>query len=175
MRIERISSLDLLGKAELLYETYRFLHDLNREYPAFRSWYLGKVVVGVFGKSREVLYCREQGRLVAVSILKNHPKEKKICTLRVHDNFKRMGLGSALLRESCEVLNCQKPLITVSESKIAEFKDFLSMNGFNLVETCSDYYVQGSKEYCFNGQLESQSASLSHKLCRDEKCELSYA
>ena len=153
------SDRSVLEKLDVLWKVYRFLIDLRGEYPNFSYWYWVKVALGLFMGSRDILYCVKNDEIAAVAIIKYEPDEKKICTLRVREDSRREGLGSLLLTASCEKLETNKPLITVSESKLCEFEKFLKINSFVFVEACSDYYLTGTKEYCFNGRLSKESAN----------------
>ena len=88
----------------------------------------------------------------AVLILKN-TDEKKICTLRVAEDYRNQGIATALLKVAFKELQCARPIITVSSYHIDEFKSLLEKNGFVLYKEYIDYYKQGIVEYAFNGPL----------------------
>ena len=95
--------------------------------------------------------------VAAVLILKN-ADEKKICTLRVAENYRNQGIATALLKIAFKELQCAKPIITVSSYHIDEFKSLLEKNGFVLYKEYMNYYKQGITEYSFNGPLNEAIA-----------------
>lgn len=104
---------------------YEFLHDLDNEYSNFSKWYYSTVVPELASENRIIYTVLDDGKIVAVLILKDSD-EKKICT---------------------------NPLITVSSIHINEFEFLLKKNGFTLYKKYENYYKQGIVEYAFNGLL----------------------
>lgn len=177
MRIEHASSYGFNFKLGLLLQAHRFLEDLKTEYPAFNSWYAQKVCAGVLFGSREILFSRdcESEELAAIAILKSDGNQKKICTLRVGEEYQNMGLGSALLDESIYVLQCERPLITVPEKRHDEFKPLLKSRGFRIIDVLPNYYTHGASEYCYNAYLEAPSTVSEAKRPIAARFELAYA
>lgn len=66
--------------------TYEFLSDLCSEYNNFRQWYYGTVAPGLASGKRLIYAVTDNETIIAVLILKN-ADEKKICTLRVAENY----------------------------------------------------------------------------------------
>lgn len=136
--------------------TYEFLSDLCSEYNNFRQWYYGTVAPGLASGKRLIYAVTDNETIIAVLILKN-ADEKKICTLRVAENYRHQGIASMLLNLAFRELQCTKPLITVSSYHIDEFKPLLEKNGFILYAKYPNFYKWGITEYAFNGCLtESQ-------------------
>ena len=109
----------------LLFKLKLFLADLAFEYPFFTEW-LEKVFKELtLTDSRLILLCCDNGifDIKGVSILKKTSDEKKICTLRVVKSYRNQGIGSCLLQKSVELLEENKPLITVSGIHMKEYKD----------------------------------------------------
>lgn len=104
--------------------TYEFLSDLCSEYNNFRQWYYGTVAPGLASGKRLIYVVIDNEAIVTVLILKN-ADEKKICTLRVAENYRHQGIATELLKIACRELQCAKPLITVSSYHIAEFEFLL--------------------------------------------------
>ena len=134
-----------------------FLIGLCGEYNNFREWYYEKVVPGLASGERLIYAVMDNETVAAVLILKN-ADEKKICTLRVAENYRNQGIATALLKIAFKELQCAKPIITVSSYHIDEFKSLLEKNGFVLYKEYMNYYKQGITEYSFNGPLNEAIA-----------------
>lgn len=131
---------------------YEFLHDLDNEYSNFSKWYYSTVVPGLASENRIIYTVLDDGKIVAVLILKD-ADEKKICTLRVAEHYRCQGIATKLLKIAHQALQCTNPLITVSSIHINEFEFLLKKNGFTLYKKYENYYKQGIVEYAFNGLL----------------------
>ena len=123
---------------------YEFLHDLDNEYSNFSKWYYSTVVPGLASENLIIYTVLDDGKIVAVLILKD-ADEKKICTLRVAEHYRCQGIATKL--------QCTNPLITVSSIHINEFEFLLKKNSFTLYKKYENYYKQGIVEYAFNGLL----------------------
>ncbi len=88
--------------------------------------------------------------MIAVAILKKYAEEKKICTFRVSENTKRHGVGTDLMRESFEWLECNQPLIAVNEENAPEFEGFLKKINFQKTNVLTGLYRPGKKEIIYN-------------------------
>lgn len=152
MKLIRIEAKDRL----LISETYDFLSGLQQEYSNFTDWFYGKVIPGMNTGERLIYIIRDKRTIVAALILKN-AEEKKICTLRVAEGYRRNGLGTRLLKVAFAELRCANPIITVSSYHIDEFAPLLKKNGFILHSEYSNYYKNGITEYSFNGPLNELS------------------
>lgn len=71
---------------------YEFLHDLDNEYSNFSKWYYSTVVPGLASENRIIYTVLDDGKIVAVLILKD-ADEKKICTLRVAEHYRCQGIA----------------------------------------------------------------------------------
>lgn len=131
---------------------YKFLNDLCNEYNHFREWYWEKVIPGLASGERIIYIATDNEAIIAALILKS-TNEKKICTLRVAENYRCQGIATELLKIAFQELHYTKPLITVSSYHIHEFESFLKKNGFILYQEYPNYYKPGIVEYAFNGPL----------------------
>lgn len=148
MKIVRIGACD----TQAITAAYKFLCDLCYEYSNFSEWYYDTVVPGLASGERLIFAVTDDGKIVAILILKN-AAEKKICTLRVAEDYRNQGIATELLRVACQELRCSTPLITVSSYHIAEFESLLKKNGFVLYAKYPNYYKRGISEFAFNGPL----------------------
>jgi len=135
-----------------LNEIYHSLAYLENEYPHFNQWFYDKVIRGICNNHRSVIVKRIGGEIAGIAILKD-ASEKKISTLRVIDKFKGMGIGSELVRHSFDLLNTDKPLITVAASRYDEFEKLLTQHNFTLSQSLRSFYKANEIELCFNGKL----------------------
>lgn len=141
---ENIDGL-LTWKAQIV----QFMGDLAYEYPKFDEW-LNRVFDEISQGKRVILLDVEGGVIRGLAILKDTVDEKKVCTLRVDERYRRQGIGSALIKESYRILRTDTPLMTVSEKHIDIFKDFLRENGAKLFESVTGLYNNGEQEFFFN-------------------------
>lgn len=129
-----------------------FLYDMTCDYPFFGEW-LNMAMSELTTGRREALVLTEEDkprRLIGLTILKNDPEEKKICTIRIAPDFQHRGWGTVLIKKSMEILGTDKPLITVSEKHIDVFKAFLKQFDFQVVNKMKSLYHVGEYEYFFN-------------------------
>lgn len=134
-------------------ELYKQISYLELDYPGFSNWYFTKVIEGIATGKREIITVTNNKNIVGFSILKNEVIEKKICTLKIFDNYQQSGLGKELLALSLQQLNFDRPLITVPEKHITKYLNLLSYFRFELSDVKQDYYNLGQKEFVFNGIL----------------------
>lgn len=140
-----INNHDTVG----LEKVYSELRCLSNSYPDFYNWYHEKLA---FDSNRKILVLSEGEKIAGVLITKDG-FEKKICTLRVNEQYRRRGIGSYLMQYSFNLLNTDKPIITVSENNLFEFNPLLKRFGFDLKKIYYNYYMLGKNEYSFNGYL----------------------
>lgn len=161
-----LSSLDEKTRLTMLYYVYRELKELENEYFGFENWYQTKVI-GEIGDNREVIISLFANRIAGIAILKRGP-ENKICTLRVVDNFRGMGLGKALMEMSFHYLNTEKPLITVSSCKSQQFKNLFKFYNFKQEGLYQHKYSSKFNELTFNGILIENKHPIQGNLFTEE-------
>ena len=131
-----------------------FLRDLA--YPNIDIWY-NKVIkeINDNSKNREMFIClsNEDDSLYisGLMILKNTCDEKKICTLRVKDNYQNRGIGSRFIQDAFNFLGTEKPLITVPEESVGVFSKIFNKYGFEKKDEIQDLYRKDKVEYIYNG------------------------
>jgi len=125
-------------------------------YPGIVEWF-NKIIKEIDddNKRRELFLAiitnQENIELVGILILKNTNKEKKICSMRVLENFRNKGIGKKLFEKAFEYLGTRKPLITLPEECYKDaFKRLLEK--YNFVETnrVEGFYRDNKIEYFFN-------------------------
>lgn len=148
------ATITCVREQSVIKKLYDELAMLQEEYPGFEEWFFGKVVPGVLSGSRLVFVAKYDDRVAGILILKNSD-EKKICTLRVAPEFRRMGIGHQLMDCAIDALNISRPVITVSDDHIQEFSRFLIRDyKFVPTEIHYGYYRDDHVEYVFNGTLD---------------------
>ena len=141
-----------------LNQIYAVLDSLRMEYPNFKDWYYNTVIPGLRLGTRSICCVYDENQIAAVLILKNEGDEKKICTLRVSPQFRRQGIGSALLDIACQELQTEQPIITVSSNHYNEFRSLFLSKGFEEFAAYPGYYRESMTEFSFNGPLNDDSS-----------------
>lgn len=161
----RLTSVRQQETREIL-KIYEALEELRREYPDFRHWYFHSVVPGLADGSRSILLLKDGIKNAGILIAKDDGREKKLCTLRVHPQYRGLGGGRLLLAAAQELLGTSKPLVTVSEDHLFEFRSLFQRQGYRLWGIYRDCYRPGCREYSFNGPLCSKAPVLPCRLLR---------
>ena len=129
---------------------------LEQMYPGFEDWYWGKVVPGLSNGTRQ-LFIEERGsRIIAAVIAKAEGAERKLCTVWVHPAYTGQKIGVRLMDEAKSWLGTNKPMISVPEERVEEFRSIFIRWGFELTQVLDSYYRPGRKELVFNGILSSR-------------------
>lgn len=137
-----------------IHRIYNVLDKLAEEYPNFNTWFYNQVLNDLIDGKRIIIIKEVSGEIAAISIMKITDKEKKISTFRVVTKYQSLGIGKSLMSESINLLEIEKPLITVSETRLSQFEKLFKLFKFELVTINNDYYKNGFAEYSFNGPIE---------------------
>ena len=142
-------------------EVYNYLMDLEQSYPGFKSWYNETVLREMYQENsgREIIlsisYFDETPLgLTGIAILKKTAEEKKICTFRINEKYRKLGIGTELFTECLKFLETDKPMLTVAEDRLEMFQPLIKKYNFEETQRLEDYYVKGSVEHVFNGILK---------------------
>lgn len=131
-------------------DIFSFLVEASKYYPSFHEWYFNKVVPDIQNGNRKIVSEIRDGKIAGIAILKDTGEEKKICTLRISPDFQNRGIGVRLFKKSFEILQTNKPFLTVSEEKLPEFQKIFDYFNFELSSIADGMYRHGKKEYIFN-------------------------
>ncbi|MBB1397141.1 GNAT family N-acetyltransferase [Pseudoalteromonas sp. SG44-8] len=131
-------------------DALEFLLPISNSYPDLQSWYEDRVVPGLTSGTRKLFIHRREGKVVAVGIAKKTRDEKKVCTVRVAPEYSGRGLGVKIFIEAMSWLETDKPHLTVSECKFAEFERIFKFFGYRMTSTVNGLYVPNKVEYLFN-------------------------
>ncbi|WP_066350039.1 hypothetical protein [Aliarcobacter skirrowii] len=140
----------VLFQSELLvYDAiYERIQGARKFYPNFENWYYSKVIPDIITNKREIILEQRNDKVVGLSIIKFD--EKKLCTLKIFDEYINKGYGLKLFNKSFEKLETDKPFLTVSEEKYNEFKKIFNYYNFELTSIKENLYIDGKKEYFYN-------------------------
>ncbi|EGO0810624.1 GNAT family N-acetyltransferase, partial [Campylobacter lari] len=108
-------------KKDEVYLLYHYLKEAKAYYPNFDIWYYTNVVPSINNGSKQIITISENNVIKGISIVKLQD-EKKLCTLKVMDNYQNKGIGIRLFEKSFEILKTTKPLLSVSEEKLPVFE-----------------------------------------------------
>lgn len=142
-----------LSNHQLLEKLYNLTKELEKDYPNHYTWFHQKFCKELDGQIREIIFCLNDDIPVGVVFLKNTKEEKKICTIYVEENYRNIGIGTKLLLKSFVFLNTTKPLITMPEYKVKEFKKIIKTYMWKETEKIESCYCNNN-EIIFNGVLK---------------------
>lgn len=145
--------IEIKERNVLLDPIFQKIAFLRSEYPDFYKWYHGTVLNGLSKGTRNIYLAKSFGEIKGILILKDTAEEKKICTLYVDTNSRSNGIGSKLMDIAMNEFHGDKPLITVADNHIDDFRPLLAKYNFKQEDALPDYYANGRIEYTFNGHL----------------------
>lgn len=135
-----------------LYSAYNILESLTNYYPNFKDWYWNKVVPGILTGEDKIIIAEKRNDLVGISLIKdNFNSEKKLRAVRILPKYQNKGVGLYLIDKSLEMLNCDKPMVSVSEELFHDYsRMFVERYNFELSHVYKGMYRKGKLEYTFN-------------------------
>ena len=129
-------------------QLWHFLRPIESYYP--RSWeWFKRVYPEIESFDRPLFMAIEDSQIVGVAIVKDIPKEQKICTLLVKEGFRRQGIGSKLLRLIIDIHRIETPYITIPEEELSTYSTFLAKYSFFLEESIFEKYRPNKTDYIF--------------------------
>ncbi|MEN9480446.1 MAG: hypothetical protein RLZZ298_1841 [Pseudomonadota bacterium] len=142
----------LLDEAiNVIYQDSNFLRS---SYPLFDQWFTQKVLPGIYSGERTLLIEKRASLAVAYLILKHTSTEKKLCTLRVRPNYESKGLGVRLFQTAFELLETERPLLSVSEPAVPKFERIFKYFAFAQEAAYKGRYIPMINEFAYNGLLD---------------------
>jgi GNAT superfamily N-acetyltransferase len=141
------------------HKIYNQLIDLNESYPGFDEWFYKTVFpeLSVCPEQREIIIIistRDKKKILSgIAILKKTAEERKICTIRIHEQFRGMGIGTMLFEECFKFLETRLPIITISDKREADFIKHIKKFNFTKTQSLQDLYKPGSIEFVYNGEM----------------------
>ncbi|MER9107680.1 hypothetical protein NKH95_27610 [Mesorhizobium sp. M0848] len=126
------------------------LSSVNSFYPGFSQWFRGRVIGEIDGPARRIFVSRDQCSINGVAIAKRGA-EAKLCTLWVSPIGRHSGVARSLASDVFDWIGTEKPLFTVPEERLDEFRGLLRLWDFGQPQRMLGYYRPGKIEYIFNG------------------------
>lgn len=158
------SSMNYEDRISIFHQIKGFLSGLECNYPFFEEW-LDKVFREVSNGRRCIIVLMDKtvDVIAGLAILKDTMQEKKICTLRIAKEYRNQGCGSYLIEQAIEILKETKPLITVSEEHVDDFKPLFHKYGFKIEDKVKSVYNENKFEYYFNKPYQKKYVLMSIK------------
>lgn len=142
--------------SRIVAESYSLTDASISDYPERFRWCWTKQAPGVLDETREIIAACINGRIAGVIFLKKDGAERKICTLYVLDEFREKGLATVLLNEAFAWLGTTRPLITIADYKVGMFEGLIKKHHWRKTQVLdSGYYNNHSKEFVYNGEIET--------------------
>jgi len=129
-----------------------FLGESDDLYPGITSWWKRKVVPDLATQRRMCRIVAIDGRIAAVAIARIGTRSSKLCTLRVGEDFRRLGIGQKLLNSTLARLletGTRKIHFTISERVFDQCGQFFVPYGFRLGAWKNGWYVKGMYELAY--------------------------
>lgn len=127
------------------------LVDLDKYYPNITHWYTNKVIPGIIVGDEKMIIATENNIIKGFVMGKKTEAETKLRCIRVVPDYQYNGLGTTLIEKMTELLECEKPHLTVAEELIHHYsRIFVNRYNFNLDHVSKGEYRNNKLEYHFN-------------------------
>jgi hypothetical protein len=127
---------------------------LRCSYPNFDHWLTSKVLPGIYTGERTLLIEQRESSVVGLLILKHTAIERKLCTLRVRPHYESKGLGVRLFQTAFEILETERPLLSVAQPVETKFHRLFAYFGFSKQAVYEGRYMPKVNEFAYNGFLD---------------------
>ena len=121
-------------------DIFKLTQSIGGIYPNYRDWYYNTFLEDLKRGNRSYAIATHHTIIAGCCLMKHTSDEKKICTLFVHPEYRRQGVGTDLMRVALEELG-PNSFLTVSMGRLSSFIPFLDRFGFQMkmlpkVKTC---------------------------------------
>ena len=143
-----------ISLCDALYNMTDFICD---DYPKYKSWFYKKHLPATLTEhsGRDVIFAYDHNeKLYGTSFIKQDEIEKKICTLFVSPESRGLGVTTALVEKSMQILGTTKPMITLADYKLKMFEGLIKKYNWEQTQIVTGLYNDHSKELVYNGFLE---------------------
>lgn len=128
-----------------------FIKSLDQYYPDINHWYINKVIPGLSLGNDKLIIAYDGSNIAGIALGKTSDEYKLRC-VRVHPDYRGVGLGVKLIDRALDAIGVVNPLVTVSEELIHDYsRIFVNRYGFELAHVHKGLYRTGKLEYSFNG------------------------
>lgn len=148
---------------ELVDKLYNITACIEKDYPNYKKWFYNTHINGCILGSRNTIFITYQNKIVGLVNLKKE-EEVKISTIYVLEEYRNKNISNILLEQSLNYLETTTPFITINKNKLYMFGNIIKKYNWKLTEIVSNYYKEGSIEYCFNGSLSKNKTKTLDKL-----------
>ena len=129
------------------------LLDLEQLYLDFNYWFSNKCLPGIVIGTDKLIIAKHDEQIIGIAIGKASDNEKKLRCVRVRPDYQQRGVGIRLVDKMLREIDCDKPLVTVSEEMLHDFaRPFVNHFNFDLTSVNKGMYRRGKLEYIFNGE-----------------------
>lgn len=138
-------------------ELYEMTDFICEDYPKHKSWFYYKHLPATLieNSGRDIIFAYDiDKKLYGTSFIKQDEEEKKICTLFVSPDARGLGVGTALVEKSMQILGTTKPMITIADYKLPMFQGLIKKYNWDQTQVVSGLYNDHAKELVYNGYLE---------------------
>jgi len=128
-----------------------FLAESTHLYPAIDSWWKKKVMPSTLEGGRVIYVLKKEDTIKGLFIGKKG-SNAKVCTLRLKDDVKKIGLGKALLLEGLRHMidkSTENITATISEAAESSVAKFFESLGFHNVANVRNRYCHGVDEHIY--------------------------
>lgn len=125
MQVYQLTKMERKNFSRAVNEIYLVTDYNHNQYQEYCKWFYGVNIPRVVNKQGEIFMALDGFTVAGLAILKNTEEEKKICTLLIQEEYRKKGFGKAFLEYSFDYLGTRKPLITIPEKNIEQFKSFI--------------------------------------------------
>lgn len=112
-------------------DIFKLTQSIEGIYPNYRDWYYNTFLEDLKRGNRSYAIATHHTIVSGCCLMKHTSDEKKICTLFVHPEYRRQGVGTDLIHAAFNELG-NHPFLTVSMEKISSFSPFLAHFGFQM-------------------------------------------
>lgn len=154
--------------SKLVYDSYCATDWISEDYPEHCDHFYTKYVPGIFDGTREIITMYYGDDFAGMIVLKKDlatkdgddpaaakpEMERKICTLYVSPRYQNKGIATQLIEASFDWLGTDKPLASIADYKISQFKRLIEKYGWKQTQVLDvGYYNDKYSEIVFNGQI----------------------
>ena len=126
------------------------LKPIKEYYPNYESWIENVVQSGLSNNTRKIRVLKNDNKIAGLSILKDTPDEKKICSLFIHPEYRGESWMYSIFTDSLMYLKTKKPVITIPSTIIKKYHGLIFSNQWKNTSKINNRYQPGIVEYGFN-------------------------
>lgn len=144
-------------------QVYDMVDFLCKDYPKHKSWFYKKHLPQTLNKNynRDIIIAYDnEDNICGTALIKADELERKICTLYVVPEKQGLGIGSALVEKSMELLQTTKPMITFADYKLEMFKGLIKKYDWEQSQVVQGLYNDHSKELFYNSNIDTKKSGI---------------